>query len=84
VKETNPTALRQTFDAALRAAGFKVLEVLEHHFQPQGYTALYLLAESHFALHTFPEYGRTYYEISSCNKPYFLRLLEELDKEEMV
>lgn len=82
--ETQPEKLRSKFDAALRRAGFKVLDVLEHRFQPQGYTALYLLAESHFALHTFPECGRTYYEISSCNKQYFLRLLDELDNEKTV
>ena len=77
--ETKPSKLRRRFDAALRRAGFSVLGVLEHRLKPRGYTVLYLLAESHFALHTFPECGRTYYEISSCNKPYYLRLLETID-----
>ena len=81
--QTQPGKLRRKFDAALRRAGFKVLGVLEHRFKPHGYTVLYLLAESHFALHTFPECGRTYYEISSCNKPYYLRLLETIDGERM-
>ena len=53
-----------------------MLDVLEHHFEPQGYTALYLLAESHFAVHTFPEFGRTYYELSSCNMEYYVRFIE--------
>lgn len=61
-----------------------MLAVTEHRFRPYGYTALWLLGESHFALHTFPECGRTYYEISSCNKPYFLSLLAKIDGLEMI
>lgn len=47
----------------------------EHHFSPQGYTALWLLSESHFAVHTFPEFGRTYIELSSCNLDFYLNFL---------
>lgn len=81
IKETDPKTLRVTFDVALKEAGFNILEICEHHFSPFGYTVLYLLSESHFALHTFPEFGKTYYEISSCNKPYFLKFLDSIDKE---
>ena len=70
VSETDPAELKELFDVLLRACGFKVLNYTEHHFQPQGFTALWLLAESHFALHTFPEFGRTYIELSSCNPQY--------------
>lgn len=71
IKETNPQVLKATFEELLRKAGFNVISCLDHHFTPQGYTALWLLAESHFAIHTFPEFGKTYIEISSCNKEYF-------------
>jgi S-adenosylmethionine decarboxylase len=64
--ETDSEALRLRFDARLRASGFSVLAFCEYQFQPQGYTALWLLAESHFALHTFPEEGKSYFELSSC------------------
>lgn len=66
----------------LSLCGFNVLEVVEHHFQPQGYTCLWLLAESHFAVHTFPEHGRTYIELASCNGAkyrHFLMLLSRLN-----
>lgn len=76
VKETDPTILRGMFDEILEQSGFMVLDVLQHHFNPQGYTALWLLAESHFAIHSFPEYGRTYYELSSCNMDYYMRFLK--------
>ncbi|WP_416421125.1 S-adenosylmethionine decarboxylase family protein [Phocaeicola vulgatus] len=59
----------------IRKAGFNVLSCTEHHFSPQGYTALWLLSESHFAVHTFPEFGRTYIELSSCNLDFYLNFL---------
>lgn len=61
-----PTALQKVFDSLLREAGFEVLGTMGYHFQPFGYTGLWLLAESHFAIHTFPEEGKTYIELSSC------------------
>ena len=39
--------------------------------EPEGYTALWLLGESHFAIHTFPEEQKTYIELSSCNLEYY-------------
>ena len=74
--ETNPQKIRQTFDELLRKAGFTILGIRAHHFQPQGYTALWLLSESHFAVHTFPEFGKSYIELSSCNLEYYQRFLE--------
>lgn len=56
-------------DQLLIKAGFIILNRMEHHFMPQGYTAIWLLAESHLAVHTFPESGKTYVELSSCNQP---------------
>lgn len=47
---------------------FKILGEVEYVFTPQGYTKLFLLAESHFAIHTFPEHKKIYIELSSCNK----------------
>ena len=52
-------------------SGFGVLDVIEKHFEPIGYTALFLLSESHFAIHTFPEHNQTYIELSSCVKKQF-------------
>lgn len=82
ITATNPSELRHLFDTLLSLCGFNVLEVVEHHFQPQGYTCLWLLAESHLAVHTFPEHGSTYIELASCNgEKYntFLSMLSALD-----
>ncbi len=68
VEEVQPAALKETFDAILEGSGFTILNFMEHFFEPQGYTAIWLLGESHFALHTFPEENKTYIELSSCNE----------------
>lgn len=68
IRETDPHKLSAFFDKTLHTAGFKILDEIEHYFSPYGYTKIYLLAESHFAIHTFPEEGKTYIELSSCNE----------------
>lgn len=80
ITETDPATLREKYDALIRSAGFGVVQFLEHHFEPQGYTAIWLLCESHFALHTFPECGKTYAELSSCNLTMFSRFLELINE----
>ena len=76
IPDTEAKSLFARFDTILHDAGFNVLQCVEHYFEPFGYTALFLLAESHFAIHTFPEEGKTYIELSSCNKVYFDRFIE--------
>lgn len=56
----------------LEECGFTVLHTLSHYFLPQGETFLYLLSESHFALHSFPEEDKMFIQLSSCNKLMFL------------
>lgn len=68
---TDAKALRDYFNALLPQAGFGVISFQEHQFTPQGYSALWLLAESHLAIHTFPEEGCSYVELSSCIEHYF-------------
>lgn len=72
VKEIDPTKLKNNFSELLGLSGFDILNFIEHYFEPQGYTALWLLGESHLAIHTFPEEQKSYIELSSCNEDYFL------------
>lgn len=71
IEETNPSVLYDFFMQKLTQAGFGVENVIEKHFNPQGYTSLFLLSESHFAIHTFPEQKQSYIELSSCVKEPF-------------
>ena len=66
VTETEPVVLDTIYRHKLLDAGFEILNECEYYFEPYGYTKLYLLAESHFAIHTFPEESKTYLELSSC------------------
>ena len=76
----------QDFENILIRSGFTIINKVEHYFTKQGYTGLWLLSESHFAIHTFPEEGKIYIEISSCVKKYYdiflLFLKEYLQKTE--
>ena len=36
-------------------------------FQPVGYTYAFVLSESHFTIHTYPEYRSCYIDIFCCN-----------------
>lgn len=83
IGETNPDRLRDQFEDLLQRAGFGLVGFSEAHFKPQGYTAVWLLAESHFALHTFPEEGRSYCELSSCNRKKFATLIELIEPHEI-
>lgn len=63
---TTDTELKSQYDDLLKRSGFTILNFVDHFFSPQGYTALWLLGESHFAIHTFPEENKYYIELSSC------------------
>ena len=67
--------LKTDVESLIIASGFTVLKFIDHNFDPQGYTALWLLAESHCALHTFPEEQKAYLEISSCNSEMYVNFV---------
>lgn len=81
ISETREKKLDEMFGTMLRDAGFKIICEMEHEFIPYGYTKLYLLAESHFAVHTFPEASKTYIELSSCNEEYYNEFVDKINKE---
>lgn len=76
ILETNPTVLRHKFDELLVRSGFTILNYMEHHFEPYGFTAIWLLAESHFAIHTFPEHEKSYIELTSCSEEMYQQFLK--------
>jgi S-adenosylmethionine/arginine decarboxylase-like enzyme len=66
IQESDPNMLQLAFDQLLDQCDFEKLGFIEHHFQPQGYTCLWLLGESHLAVHTYPEHNKAYIELTSC------------------
>lgn len=67
VQETNSELLKTEVERLLLESGFQIVGFNEHYFQPQGFTCVWLLAESHCAIHTFPEENKSYIMLNSCN-----------------
>ena len=53
---------------AAHKANATVLNTVSHKFQPQGVTALLLLAESHMSIHTWPERGYASVDVFTCGQ----------------
>lgn len=83
IEHSDAAYIENVLEKMLNDSGFKILERVSNEFQPFGYTALWLLSESHLALHTFPEENKSYFELSSCleTKYQFFTLL--LNKSEL-
>lgn len=76
----DPNYLKYIINEMLEKTEFSILNFNEYYFKNYGYTALWLLGESHLAIHTFPEENKTYLELSSCNEKKnnkFLDLLKD-------
>lgn len=80
ISQVNPDILRVKLDRFLRDSEYTILDFIEHAFTPQGYTAIWLLAESHLAVHTFPENFTTYIELTGCNETMNKQFLKALDE----
>ena len=80
ISETREKVLDNLLNFLSVVSGFHVLQTMEHEFTPYGYTKLWLLAESHLAVHTFPEHGRAYIELSSCNEQKFDLFVQEMER----
>src|SRR5262249_5342259 len=64
---TRAEALRAVCVAAVEAAGLTIVGDRFFQFQPQGVTGTVLLAESHLAIHTWPEAGFVTVDVYVCN-----------------
>jgi len=64
----DPGRLERLLENAARAARCEVLHRARHHFTPHGATVLLLLAESHLAIHTWPEHGYASIDLLTCGK----------------
>lgn len=58
--------LRPLLEDAVRASNATVIKTSLHRFSPQGVSGVVILAESHLAVHTWPEYGYAAVEIFTC------------------
>lgn len=79
-KQIVDTDLELMLSGMIGLSGHTVLDYTRHAFTPQGLTSLWLLAESHMALHTWPEEGLAYVQLSSCNEQKANEFIEAIHK----
>ena len=67
-KLNDESFLRCTLNNAAKLANATVLNLISNKFEPQGVTAIALLAESHLSIHTWPEEHYSAVDIFTCGK----------------
>ena len=59
-------AIREVMLEAALASGATIVGNIFHHFSPQGVTGVVVIAESHLAIHTWPEYRYASVDLFTC------------------
>ena len=67
-KLNDESFLRCTLNRAAKLANATVLNLISNKFDPQGVTAIALLAESHISIHTWPESDYSAVDIFTCGQ----------------
>ena len=67
-KLNDESFLRCTLNRAAKLANATVLNLMSNKFEPQGVTAIALLAESHISIHTWPESNYSAVDIFTCGQ----------------
>ena len=67
-KLNDESFLRCTLNKAAKLAKATVLNLISNKFEPQGVTAIALLAESHISIHTWPESNYSAVDIFTCGQ----------------
>jgi len=77
-------ALKKMFDYICEKYDYNILHKVQHCFEPQGITIIYMLSESHISIHTFPEKNYASMDIYTCreypNNDVYLDIQEYLKK----
>jgi S-adenosylmethionine decarboxylase proenzyme len=67
---THLSSGRPILDQIVTELQLTVVSQTGYQFNPTGYTYAYVLSESHFTIHTYPEFNSCYIDIFCCN-PHF-------------
>ena len=60
------TAIRDLMLEAASRCGATIVGSIFHHFSPQGVTGVVVIAESHLAIHTWPEFRYASADLFTC------------------
>ncbi len=62
----NATLIEEVMTDAAKIAGATIVQKTFHHFSPYGVSGVVVIAESHLAIHTWPEYGYAAVDLFTC------------------
>ena len=79
-KLNDESFLRCILNRASKLANATVLNLISNKFEPQGVTAIALLAESHISIHTWPESNYSAVDIFTCGQ----NMMPDLDSQYLI
>lgn len=62
----DPSRLERILTEAIRRSGGTIIRPCFHQFSPHGVTGVVVIAESHVAVHTWPEFGYCALDVFTC------------------
>lgn len=74
----NAEALKPALVDAVRQGGGTIVTEVFHNFSPHGVSGVIVIAESHVAIHTWPEHGFAAVDIFSCSPALDQDLIQRL------
>jgi S-adenosylmethionine decarboxylase proenzyme len=77
----NSELLEKMCSSIIEKCNLTILNSQKHQFEPYGLTCLYLLAESHLAIHTWPENNNFSLDVHSCNSELDTNLISSIIEE---
>jgi S-adenosylmethionine decarboxylase len=63
---SDTSVIMQGMAAGLERSGATLCGLQAKHFEPTGFTAVYLLSESHVSIHTYPEQNSLFFDAFTC------------------
>ena len=77
----NVEKIEEIMNESVRVSGATIIKSVFHLFNPHGVSGAIVIAESHFTIHTWPEYGYCAVDIFTCgdtiNNEAALKFLKE-------
>jgi len=61
------SAFEKIMTEAVTISGATIIKPFFHTFSPQGVSGIIVISESHFAIHTWPEYSYAAVDLFSCS-----------------
>ncbi len=62
----DPQHVASTMTSAVEASGATMIQPFFHQFAPQGVSGVIIISESHFTIHTWPEYSYAAVDVFTC------------------